>query len=229
MKPPERDSRFCERFPRIGSALLRGLAAGCLALAIAGPAGATPAEDYQAGMKAFRGGDVIAATSSLRRAADAGYGPAQVLLASILDQAEYNEEALAWYRKAALQGEADGEFGVGSMYFAGEGVGKDLGQAYSWFLRAAGKKHRLATLALASMHVRVEKGESIEGVDKARSAEWLRAAADLDHLPALDELARAYQQGGYGLSPDPARAAEYSAKAEALRRKMLPAQGRKKK
>lgn len=229
MKAPERDSRFREHFPRIGIAFLRGVAAGCLALAASGLAAAAPADDYQAGLKAYRGGDVVAATAVLRRAAEAGHGPAQVLLASILDQAEYNEEALAWYRKAAMQGDPEGEFGVGSMYFTGEGVGKDLAQAYAWFLRAAEKKHRMATLALASMYVRVEKGESIEGLDMARSAQWLRAAADLDHLPALDELVRAYQLGGYGLSPDPVRAAEYSAKADAIRKKMLPEKGRKKK
>jgi hypothetical protein len=166
--------------------------------------------------------------AALRRAADAGHPAAQVLLGDILDQAEFDEEALAWYRKAAEQGDAAGEYSVGGMYFVGEGVKKDLNQAYFWFLRAADKKHGPATIALANAYIRAEQGELPAAPDKTQAAEWLRKAAELDYLPALQTLAQAYRTGGFGLSPDAAQAGEYAAKAEALRKKGTPDKGRKK-
>jgi TPR repeat protein len=150
-------------------------------------------------------------------------------LAGILDQAEFDAEALAWYRKAAAQGDSGGEFGVGSMYLAGEGVGRDLPEAYRWLVRAAEKNHEEATVALANAYLRAARGELAPGPEPARAGEWLRKAAALDNLAAIDALALAYRNGEFGLAPDAALAAEYVARAGAIRKKMAPEKGRKKK
>jgi TPR repeat protein len=224
----KRYSQFCESITRIGIGSARGLAA-CAFMAAAA-AMAAPIDDYQRGAQAFRTGDLNAATAALKRAAEAGHAPAQVLLGSILDQAEFDAEALAWYRKAAEQGDAGGEFGVGSMYMNGEGgVARDLVQAYAWLTRAGGKDHEQAIVALASAYLRAQKGELSPAPDPARAGEWLRKAAALDHLKSLDALASAYRDGGFGIAPDAAEAAKHAARADALRKKMVAQKNGKKK
>ncbi|MBT7665800.1 MAG: sel1 repeat family protein [Rhodospirillaceae bacterium] len=43
------------------------------------------------------------------------------------------KEAVWWYRKAAEQGYADGQFGLGAMYANGHGVLQDSALAHMWF------------------------------------------------------------------------------------------------
>jgi uncharacterized protein len=112
-------------------------------LAIAGPE-----QDTEQAEKEFARGDLVASMSLWRKAAEQGYAPAQVRLAAILDKAEQDAEAVEWYRKAAAQGSAAGEYGLGSMYFSGEGVKKDLEQARSYILRAAEKSYLPAIKAM---------------------------------------------------------------------------------
>lgn len=223
------DSQFCERDSRLRAARRRATGLAAALLVLAGAAFGAPADDYKRGEAAYRGGDVVTAMAALRRAADQGHAPAQVLLADILDRAEFDEEALAWYRKAADQGDPAGEHGLGAMLLAGEGTKKDAGQAWFWFARAADRGFEPAVLALANAHLRAARGEEAVSPDPARAAEWLRKAADLDYLPAVDALARALREGGFGVEKDPAQADRYAAKAAALRKKNADKGGRKKK
>ena len=48
-----------------------------------------------------------------------------------------NAAALSWYQKAAKNGSAHGEAGVGWMYENGFAVPKDRVEAISWYLRAS--------------------------------------------------------------------------------------------
>ncbi|MBI3374934.1 MAG: sel1 repeat family protein [Betaproteobacteria bacterium] len=225
--PSKEFSQICKPYSRNCFSRLGRTAALCLAVGIAGVAWSAPEDDYRRGEQAFRGGDVVTAMAALRRAADAGHAPSQVLLGDILDQAEFDAEALAWYRRAAEQGDAAGEYSVGGMYFSGEGVKKDLSQAYFWFLRAAEKKYAPATIALANAYIRAEQGEIPVSPDKSVAADWLRKAAALDYLPALEALAQAYRAGGFGISPDAMQAEHYVARAQALKKKGTPDKGRK--
>lgn len=160
---------------------------GALALALAlGAGAATPEEDFRDGEKAYLAGDVIGAMGALRRAADQGHAPAQALLAEILDRAEFDEEALGWYRKAAEQGHAAAEFGLGTMYLAGEGVKADAGQARFWFTRAAERGHAPAVIALAQTLMNAP-----DQANEATLLLWLTRAAELDYVPAMERLAAA--------------------------------------
>ncbi len=188
------------------------------ALCFALTAFAASAEDeYRTGLKFYQGGDVTTAMARLRKASDAGHAPAQVLLADILDQAEMNEEAVGYYRKAAEQGNPDGEYGLGNMYASGEGVKRDFAEARKWILRAAEKSHPRATTTLAQAYI----GGGLGLDEKERSGEearrWVTRAAEGNYVPALDYLAKAYRAGLMGFAVDPKQAEGLEARANKIR------------
>jgi len=53
-------------------------------------------------------------------------------------------QAVAWYRKAAEQGNAFSQFSLGFMYYNGFGVAKDDAEAVAWFQKAADQGFELA-------------------------------------------------------------------------------------
>lgn len=190
---------------------------GLLLLCQAGVVRAAPEDDFRAGSEAYRGGDVVQAMAVLKKSADAGHAPSQALLAYILDKAEFNDEAVAYYRKAAAQGDRDGEFGLGSMYVAGDGVKRDLAEALKWITSAAEKGHASAINSLAQAYI--SGGLGIDGTQRnaAEALRWVRRAADADYLPAIEHLARAYRTGAYGLAVNAEQAETLDAKARTIR------------
>lgn len=194
----------------------RWLALGALAF-LSHWAWAGPEEDYQIGLKAYRGGDLVGSMSPLRRAADAGHAGAQALLGDILDKAESDEEAVAYFRKSAEQGNADGQYGLGAMYAAGEGVKKDPAEARKWITRAADQGHKLAVNTLAQAYITGGLGLEESALRGADALTRLRQAAGNDYLPAIDVLAKAYRAGDYGLAPDAKEAEQLTARANKLR------------
>ena len=46
-----------------------------------------------------------------------------------------------WYKKAAVQGSAEAQFNIGSLYYLGEGVTKNYEEALKWYEKAAIKGH----------------------------------------------------------------------------------------
>lgn len=50
-------------------------------------------------------------------------------------------KALEWYLRAAEQGHAEGQFGVGCIYYNGEGVVKDKKRSKPWFEKAAAQEY----------------------------------------------------------------------------------------
>ena len=195
------------------SALVCAATALCFALT----AFAAAEDDYREGLKFYRTGDVTTAMARLKKAADIGHAQAQVLLADILDQAEFNDDAVNYYRKAAEQGNPDGEFGLGNMYANGEGVKRDVAEARKWIARAADKKHPRATTVLAQAYI--SGGLGIE--EKERGGEdaqrRIMRAAEVNYLPAMDYLAKAYRTGMLGLAVDVMQAETMEAKARAVR------------
>jgi TPR repeat protein len=51
--------------------------------------------------------------------------------------AQDDQQAVAWYRKAAEQGLADARYSLGLAYENGRGVPQDNTQAIAWFRKAA--------------------------------------------------------------------------------------------
>jgi uncharacterized protein len=184
-------------------------------------AAASPQDDFESGRRAYQAGDVVAAMPILKRAAEAGHAPAQSLYAFILDKAEFDEEAVKYFRLAADQGNADGEYGLGTLYAAGEGVARDVKAAREWFERAATQDHGLAVLALSQAFLSKTLGFSGDPAD-TRAIGWVRKAAELGSIPALDYLAKGYRSGAFG-AVDVGQAE----RLEARRRELSPDSRRK--
>lgn len=195
---------------------------------------AAPADDYQAGRKAYQAGDITGALQILRKPADAGHAPSQALLAFVLESAGMYDEAIVQYRKAVEQGDADAEFGLAGALMSGHGVAKDPVQARQLFERAGARNHALAIQWLAESALRGQPRFVIANPGSAAAAaaaadpaqaprplapadlEWVRKAAANDHLASLDYLVRAHRAGLTG-APDMASAKDFEARAEKLR------------
>jgi hypothetical protein len=159
------------------------VAAGLAPAALAGPA-----EDTERAEQTYRSGDVVGAVALLRGAASANYAPAQVRLAAILDAAEEDAAALELYRKAAAQGDAAGEYGVGLMHAKGEGTKKDGPEALRWYRQAAAKNYVPAVEAIAWAYLTGDLGLARD----AKEAEaWGDRAVKLGgRKPALPAVAK---------------------------------------
>ena len=62
-----------------------------------------------------------------------------------------DEQAVYWYRKAAEQGDDDGQFLLGYMYENGKGVAKDMGEAARLYRLAADQGSAAAQSSLSRL------------------------------------------------------------------------------
>lgn len=188
-----------------------------LAILHAGHAQAGPAEDYAEGTKRYADGDLLAAMPFLQRAADAGHAAAQAAMGGILEQADSPDEAIEYYRKSAAQGNADGQFGLGTMLAAGLAAPKNPAEARKWIALAAEQGHKLAIneLALAYINGGLDIPDSTR--QSAEALRWIRAAADNGYLTAMQKLAAAYRSGELGLAIDVKAAEQWNEKIRKTR------------
>lgn len=193
------------------------LIVGTLAAIAFGPALAGPEDDFAAGMISYRRADFASAIPVLRKAADAGHAQAQAVLASILDAADQDEEAVAYYRKSAAAGNLDGIFGLGTMLATGEGVAKDINEARRLYLRAAEAGHKLAIAAVAEGYIRGDLGIPEGERNGPVALKWIALAAEDNIIAALEALEKAYRSGEYGLTVDLVKAEQYKQKLAAAR------------
>lgn len=135
---------------------------------------AAPADDHQRGMQAWQRGDVVAAMSELRRAADAGHVPSQTMLAFILDRAGYVDESARLYQAAAERNDAEGHAGFAAALLGGRGLAKDEKQAWQHFSKAAELGHLPSIDLLAQAY---SKGQPGLPQDAAAAEQW-RARGD---------------------------------------------------
>ncbi|MCB1917515.1 MAG: sel1 repeat family protein [Rhodocyclaceae bacterium] len=166
--------------------------------------------DYQAGMSAFRGGDLFSAMEPLRRAADAGHPHAQAVLAYILDLGEYNEEAYRYYKLSAEQDFPDGIYGLASMTISGDGVEQDIEKGLELLKRAAALGHAYSWNALADALL---NGMLAPPTEQPYAEEILTKSAESGYIRSIDALSMAYSKGMLGIAPDPERAELWTKKA----------------
>lgn len=187
-------------------------------LVLPGLALADPEEDYKLGVEAYRIGDVVTAMAPLRRAADAGLASAQALYGTILDSAGVDEEAVSYLRKAAEQNDPDGQYGLAKMYMTGEGVeATDDAQASQLLRAAAAQEHEPSIIALASAYIggstRLDAGDPTH----PEAAPLLLRAAEIGDVSAMAALVKAYQDGGFGIQPDAAKAEAWADRVAEIR------------
>ncbi len=65
--------------------------------------------------------------------------------------AKDKSEAVRWFRKAADQGNARGQYLLGVSYANGEGAAKDEGEAVKWYRKAAEQGHAGASAVLKKL------------------------------------------------------------------------------
>lgn len=155
---------------RCGAWSKLALAAVCAALAAGAAAG--PAEDAAQAETEFARGDLVASLALWKKAADQGHAPAQARLGDILDKSEDDAEAAEWYRKAAAQNNAAGQYGLGRMAARGEGVAQDFAQARTLLLAAAAQDHPGAIRLLMEGY---RDGTLGLAADAAEAARWEQA------------------------------------------------------
>ena len=127
-----------------------------------------------------------------------------------------NVEAVQWFRKAAMQGNATGQYNLGLMYAKGTGVGLDIAQAIAWFRKAAEQGD---TGALFKLGVAYENGEGVAKDNVLAYTNYAIAArnGNKQYVEYRDDI-------GHKLSPSQARDAKTIADAW-LPGKPLPGTG----
>jgi TPR repeat protein/beta-lactamase regulating signal transducer with metallopeptidase domain len=118
------------------------------------------------------------------------------------------KQAVAWYLRAAEQGHADAQSGLGVLYAMGRGVDQNDKQAAEWFRKAADQGHRYAQFSLGDQYY---KGKGIEQ-DYRQAVTWYRKAAEQGHLYAQFVLGTMFLEGK-GVEQDAKQAASWFQKA----------------
>lgn len=90
--------------------------------------------------------------------------------------AQDDVQAVAWWRKAAEQGDAQSQYNLGWMYENGRGVGQDSAQAVAWYRKAAEQGDVNAQYRLGWMY---ENGHGVIQ-DDVQAAVWFRKATEQD-------------------------------------------------
>lgn len=84
-------------------------------------------------------------------------------------------EAVAWYNKAAEQGNAIAKYSLGTLYYKGQGVPKDDVRAYMWFNLAAVSGHEYGIKNRDQLAKMITAGQVAEG--QRLSAAWQPASS----------------------------------------------------
>ena len=82
-------------------------------------------------------------------------------------------EAVKWFRKAADQGNAEGQYNLGVRYLQGEGVAKDATEGVKWFRMAAEQGNSEGQYNLGVCYA---KGYGV-AKDNVTAYKWINLAA----------------------------------------------------
>ncbi len=174
-----------------------------LTLLLAGRAFGGPLEE---GLRAFQAGDYPRALGLWEPLAQGGNADAQynlgLLHANGWGVQKDLRAARGWYAEAARQGQADAQYNLGLMYAEGLSVFRSDRAAVQWWERAAAQGHPAALYNLGVMYAYGRGSKK----DPQRALGLWEQAAGLGHADSCGALARTFEQGEFGLPPDPAKA-----------------------
>ena len=141
-----------------------------------------------------------AALDNIRRSAQLGYPPAEVLLGYFYETGtivtKEPGQAADWYKKAALQDDPVAEWLLGRLIFTGA-VPRDLTEAARWLQRAAAHNDPFGDYLLAKV--------KLEHQDYTKAAELFRKAA-LQGLPQAQQQLGLLLKQGQGVNLDKSEA-----------------------
>ena len=129
-------------------------------------------------------------------------------------QAEDDDAAMRWFRRAADQKHPAATFYVGYLFAYGKGVDVDRDAALGWWFRAADLGYPAAQREVGS-HYQYADGEGNVKPDYARALSWYRRAAEQGDEQAMGALAGMYRDGEGLTSPDYKQAFQWDLKAAA--------------
>lgn len=202
-------------------------AAACAVLLLAGPARAALDDDFKEALRLYHLGDVVGAMGKLRPAADAGHPPSIALLAYILDQSGFSDQALALYQSGADKGDAESQHGLAGMLLAGRGTKRDEARGMQLMETAARAGHTLSINALAQAYMTGTLGRKQVSAAAPEGLPWVERSAAGGFLPALDFLAQGWRDGSLG-PPDAKKADEYQKQSDHIRYQGKPPPKRRK-
>ena len=140
----------------------------------------------------------------IQQAAEAGHAPAQTACGAFLfDQIDPKArdvnftEPLAWFKKAADQGEPEAQCRLGMMQAAGQGMTADPAAGWKLILKAARTGN---AMALNEAGVCLQQGRGVEK-DGIAAIGYFHAAADLGNAAAAVNLGLCYERG-QGVPPN---------------------------
>jgi uncharacterized protein len=166
-------------------------------------------KDFDAGMEAYSRGDFATAMKKWKPLAEDGNLSAQTNLGVMyyqgrgMDAPNY-QEALRWYRIAAMQGYPDAQFNLGLAHMEGKGVARDFSQAVRWYKMAGDNGYLQAQIMLADMYL---KGQGVPA-DQKEAAKWYALAAEQGSPVAQYVLGNMHISGN-GVTPDLVQAARW--------------------
>jgi TPR repeat protein len=102
-----------------------------------------------------------------------------------------HEIGYRWFRKAAAQGNADGQYALGMCYEYGLGVSEDLEESAKWYLKAAEGGDVRAQIHIGHCYFR---GEGVPE-DKTEGVKWYRKAAEQGDTGGQKSLGVCYSYG----------------------------------
>jgi len=163
----------------------------------------------------YNAGNLVAARSEFRRAAQKGSRLAQFNFAMMLLNGEGGPvdvpEGKKWLRRAADANMTHAQYVYGKMYDDGQFVEKDPAEAHRWFLRAANQGHVQAELALANQFLDGRRTTR----DNTQAFTWYKKAAQGGDMTAQYVAGSFYERGGDGVERNLNVARAYYAAAAA--------------
>ena len=113
-----------------------------------------------------------------------------------------------WYRKAAIQEDAQAQNDIGWILVEGKGVSPDYEQAVTWLRKAAEQDHAKAQLNIGWMY---KEGKGVKQ-DYQQALFWFRKASEKGQVKAQFNIGHIYKNG-LGVTPDFAEAIKWYRKA----------------
>ncbi len=105
---------------------------------------------------------------------------------------ELNEtEAVKWYRRAAMRGNAASQLNLGYMYEFAEGVDKDNTEAVKWYRKSADQGNATAQANLGHMY---EYGKGV-AKNYSEALRWYHKSAKQGSARGQNKIGRMYQYG----------------------------------
>lgn len=118
-------------------------------------------------------------------------------------------KAVAWYQKAAEQGDAAAQFELGRIYTLGFGLPKDESKAVKWFQKAAAQGLAEAQLNLGKCYL---EGTGVS-MNLTNACEWFEKAAEQGLMEAQHGRGVCDLLGGVGVLTDETKAVQWWQKA----------------